>query len=67
MTIIENTGQSLDFKHSYIVTASSILLFDNYLQYKNAIDEINKIEFLEGQELEYDIQRDEFYAASKIG
>lgn len=67
MTIISNTGQSLDFKQSYIVTANSILLFDDYAQYQSAIDEINAIEFQEGQVLEYDVERHEFYAATSIG
>ena len=66
MNLIPNTGQLLDFKQSYIVTANWRLLFDNYNDYKNALNEINQIEFSDGQVLAYDDERNEFYATIEI-
>lgn len=40
MEVINNTGQSLDFNKSYIITTNYILLFDLYSDYIIKLNEI---------------------------
>lgn len=62
MDKIENTGQSIDFKKSYIVTLNVILLFDTYAEYLEKCQMITDLgEIPEGHELYFNFKTETFY------
>lgn len=60
MEIIENTNQPRNFDKSYITTKNVILLFDNYFEFKNKLNEIYDLGEIEG-ELYYNVESNNFY------
>lgn len=64
METIENTGQSIDFKKSYIVTLNVILLFDTYAEYLEKCQMIIDLgEIPTGHELFYNTVSNLFFTA----